>query len=61
LDRQYQKQAQLANSTEARKVDLLAVEDLIKTVSSHIEEGNQAEDLSLIKGILNNISSLIIF
>ncbi len=60
LDRQKQKQIQAASTVEAKKVDLVAVEDLIQKVTGHIEEGNLIEDLSVIKTILNKIKNLLL-
>jgi chromosome segregation protein len=59
LDRQYKKQIQTASLAESKKVDLRAVEDLIRTVSGHIDEGNVSEDLSVLKNILTKIKGLL--
>lgn len=59
LDRQYQKQRQQASSAEAKKVDLSAVENLLKTVDSHLAQGAESNDLSLVKGVLTKIRSLL--
>jgi len=59
LDRQHQKMLQAANSVEAKKVDLTAVEGLIQVVNGHIDEGTASGDLSLIKGVLTKIKGLL--
>ena len=59
LDRQYNKQIQAATSTEAKKVDLSAVENLILKVDEHIDTGSGSDDLPTIKNILNKIRSLL--
>lgn len=60
LDRQHQKQIQIAISAEDRKIDLKAVEGLIQTVSEHIETGKASEDLSNIKNILAKIKDILL-
>ena len=59
LDRQQKKQALIASSAEAKKVDLSAVEGLIQTVSGQIEEGAVSTDLGAIKAVLNKIKGLL--
>jgi len=59
LDRQYKKQQQAASSAEAKKVDLSAVESMIKLVSGHLDEGSASEDISAIKVVLNKIKALL--
>lgn len=59
LDRQYQKQIQAATSVEAKKVDLTAVENLIQIVTSHIDEGENTSDLSVIKSVLVKIKNIL--
>jgi chromosome segregation protein len=60
LDRQYKKQLQTATLAEIKKIDLNAVEGLIKTVSSHIDEGNISNDLNIVKSILGKIKILLL-
>jgi chromosome segregation protein len=59
LDRQHNKILQAATSVEAKKVDLTAVENLILTVTGHIDEGENTGDLSVIKNVLNKIRSIL--
>ncbi len=60
LDRQHQKQIQIASSAEDKKIDLKAVEGLIQTVSEHIETGKASDDLPNIKSILGKIKDILL-
>jgi len=59
LNKQYQKQILTAQTTEGKKVDLSTVEDMIRNISNHINEGDQSDDLSTIKGVLIRIKELL--
>lgn len=59
LDRQLKKQQQALASTEAKKVDLGAVEGVINIVSKYADEGSASEDLSAIKAVLFKIKNLL--
>jgi len=59
LDRQLKKQQLVANSVEAKKVDLLAVESLISTVSGQIDEGAQSDNIGAIKAVLGKIKAIL--
>lgn len=59
LDRQHKKQIQAATSVEAKKVDLLAVEDMIRLVTREIDEGVQNDDVISIRLVLNKIKSIL--
>ena len=59
LDRQRNKILQAATTAESKKIDLSAVENLIKIVTSHIDEGSGSEDLFLVKNVLLKIKGLL--
>ncbi len=59
LDRQAKKQLQLAAGAEAKKVDLSAVENLIREVNVELSTGETAGDLSVIKTALSKVRALL--
>ncbi len=59
LNKQYQKQIQIIQSAEGRKIDLGTVENMISHISDYIKEGNQSDNLSTIKDILFKIKELL--
>lgn len=59
LDRQHKKQIQISTSTEAKKVDLNAVENIINKVDAHITESAESADLSFIKATLLKIRDIL--
>ncbi len=59
LDRQYQKQTQITLSVDAKKIDLVTVENLSIEINKYVDSNVNSNDLENLKSVLQKIKSLL--